>query len=43
LRAKDPAGAIAFSSAIVFQAPHASQRPDHFALAAPQDWQTKFV
>lgn len=28
------------SSAMVFHSPQDSQRPDHFALTAPQDWQT---
>jgi hypothetical protein len=29
------------SSAIVFQPPQASHRPDHFAWTAPHAWQTK--
>ena len=35
-----PPGAETVSSTSVFHAPHASQRPDHLAWAAPQDWQT---
>ena len=33
-------GAIA-SSTMVFHSPQASQRPAHFGVTAPQDWQTK--
>jgi hypothetical protein len=40
LRAKLPCGIAAFSSTIVFQALHASHRPDHLAETAPQAWQT---
>ncbi len=35
-----PGRASVGSSTIVFQAPHASQRPAHLGKAAPQDWQT---
>src|SRR5262249_44823661 len=31
---------VAASSTIAFQAPQASQRPDHFGAAAPHSWQT---
>ena len=41
LRPAGPVGEAAASSAIVFQAPQASQRPDHFAWVAPQAVQTK--
>jgi hypothetical protein len=36
-------GAEAASSRMLFQAPQLSQRPDHLACTAPQDWQTKIV
>jgi len=36
-RAAAPAGASALSSAMVFQLPHASHLPDHFAAVAPHD------
>jgi hypothetical protein len=39
-RASAPGGREANSSTKVFQAPHASQRPDHLEWEAPQDWQT---
>src|ERR1041385_1209471 len=42
-RAPAPTGIAPPSSTIVFQPPHASQRPDHFAVSAPQDWQTNDV
>ena len=35
-----PGGEAMLSSTSEFHAPHASQRPDHFAWAVPQDWQT---
>src|SRR5262249_2403548 len=31
---------VAASSTIAFQAPQASQRPDHFGATAPHSWQT---
>jgi hypothetical protein len=35
-------GAAACSSTIEFQSQQLSQRPDHFDVTAPQDWQTNW-
>src|SRR5690242_18747583 len=36
-----PSGGATPSSTMVFQPPQASHLPAHFAVTAPQDWQTK--
>jgi hypothetical protein len=41
--AEAPGRGVIVSGSTVFHSPQVSQRPAHFGVTAPQDWQTKRV